>query len=88
MHSSTLPPRSLMCLAAVLFSLIPVLSSYALYLAVAVVLEQGSPAVQGTLTGVLLLILLLVGVQLLLRWRARFSKDTATRNDQEVSDRP
>ena len=76
-----------MCLAVVLFSLIPVLSGYAIYLTVAVVLEQGSPAVQGTLAGVLLLVLLLVGVQLLLRWRARSSKDAATRNEQEVSDR-
>ncbi len=76
-----------MCLAAVLFSLIPVLSGYAIYLAVVVVLEQGSPAVQGTLAGVLLLIIVLAGVQLLLRWRARFSKDAATRNEQELSDR-
>lgn len=62
-----------MCLVAVFFSLIPVLSGYALYLTVAVALEQGSPAVQGTLAGVLLVALVLVGVQLLRRVRQRRS---------------
>lgn len=67
-----------MCLVAVFFSLIPVLSGYALYLTVAVVLEQGSPAVQGTLAGVLF-VLALAGVQLLRRWRTRRSADRTER---------
>lgn len=37
-----------MCIAAVLFSLIPILSGYAVYLAVSTVLTEGSPAVQWT----------------------------------------
>jgi len=48
-----------MCLALVLFSLIPVLSGYVIYLAVAVVVTEGSPAVQITLTAISLAALLL-----------------------------
>lgn len=35
-----------MCIAAVLFSLIPVLSAYAVYIAFATLVTRGSPAVQ------------------------------------------
>jgi len=48
-----------MCLALALFSLAPVLSGYVIYLAVAVVITEGSPAVQITLTAILLAALLL-----------------------------
>ena len=37
-----------MCIAAVLFSLIPILSGYAVYLAFSTVITKGSPAVQWT----------------------------------------
>ncbi len=37
-----------MCIAAVIFSLIPILSGYAVYLAFSTVITKGSPAVQWT----------------------------------------
>lgn len=37
-----------MCIAAVIFSLIPILSGYAVYLAFATVITRGSPEVQWT----------------------------------------
>ncbi len=54
-----------MCIAFFLLSLIPVLSSYVIYLAVAAVVSEGSPALQFTLTVMLLAPLLGGGVQLL-----------------------
>lgn len=52
-----------MCIALVLFSLIPILSGYAVYLAVATTVTEGSPAVQFTLVA-------LLGVALLIgSWR-------------------
>lgn len=60
-----------MCVFIFLFSLIPVLSGYVIYLAVVAVVTEGSPAVQVTLS-VIFLALLFVGVQWLLnRPRAR-----------------
>lgn len=59
-----------MCVFAFLFSLIPVLSGYVIYLAVAAVVTEGSPAVQVTLS-VILLASLFFGVLYLLRcWRS------------------
>lgn len=60
-----------MCVFIFLFSLIPVLSGYALYLVVAAVATEGSPAVQLTLS-VISLVSLFFGVQRLVRrWRTR-----------------
>ena len=47
-----------MCIAAVLFSLIPILSGYAVYLVFSTVITKGSPALQWTVS--LLLIAVLV----------------------------
>ena len=55
-----------MCVFIFLFSLIPVLSGYVIYLAVAAVVIDGSPAVRVTLSAISLA-LLFVGVRWLLR---------------------
>ncbi len=60
-----------MCIAVFLLSLIPVLSSYVIYLAVATVVTEGSPALQLTLTVMLLAPPLGGVVQLLRRFLQR-----------------
>lgn len=66
-----------MCIAAVIFSLIPILSGYAVYLAFATVITRGSPAVQWTVG-----LLLAAAVASALIWaagriRRRYAAQTA-----------
>lgn len=60
-----------MCIVAVLLSLIPVLSGYAIYLAITIVVTEGSPPVQLTSSLIVLTFLLAGSWQLLRRSRAR-----------------
>lgn len=60
-----------MCLLFALLSLIPILSGYAIYLAAFVVITEGSPPVQLTLSVLLLISLLIGGWQLLRYLRLR-----------------
>ena len=79
-----------MCIALVLFSLIPILSGYAIYLAVATIVTEGSPAVQFTLAALLGVALLIGSWRLFWRLHALYPQkhsptgsDTYTEHEYE-----
>lgn len=74
-----------MCIVLVLASLIPILSGYAIYLTVAALLTEASPALQVT-AGIVALFITFLGLRLLWKsWAARGAAPHAL-NDAEPTD--